>query len=163
MIRHFYFLKWFALFLAVLICGIAQNRPNENGRQNEVRSIDQCFKHASIKHGVSERYLRAIGWAESRFQSDRVHVNVNGSVDVGLMQINSIHFPLLEKIGVSADQLFDPCTNIDVGARMYAAKVNRHGDTLRAIGAYNSENTVNHPHYVKRIKNALKEMPEFDV
>ena len=163
MIRHFYFLKWFALLLVVLIFGIGQTRQTENNSQREVRSIDQCFKQAAIKNGVSERYLRAIGWAESRFQSDRVHVNANGSIDVGLMQINSIHFPLLEKIGVTVDQLFDPCTSIDVGARMYATKVNRHGDTLRAIGAYNSENTVKHPHYVKRIKNALKEMPEFDV
>jgi type IV secretion system protein VirB1 len=41
------------------------------------------------------------------------------SVSVGLMQINTEH---VADLGLSVDQLFDPCTNVRAGARLLAAK-----------------------------------------
>ena len=41
------------------------------------------------------------------------------SVSVGLMQVNTEH---VADLGLSMDQLFDPCTNVRAGARLLAAK-----------------------------------------
>jgi soluble lytic murein transglycosylase-like protein len=162
-IRHLNCVKWVALLVLVLIVFDVQNPSPRQDAPTEVSMVEHCFKYASIKHGVSERYLRAIGWVESKFKPDSISKNANGSIDVGVMQINSIHFPMLEKEGITKDYLMNPCVNIDVGARIYASKINRHGDTWRAVGAYNSERIEKHDIYLKRVKKALAEMPEFDV
>lgn len=65
------------------------------------------------------------------------------SVDLGLMQVNSRN---LARLGVSVEQMFEPCTNIRAGARILtenyvtAAKSRGHGQhALRdALSAYNT-------------------------
>ena len=69
------------------------------------------------------------------------------SVSVGLMQINTEH---LADLGLSVDQLFDPCTNVRAGARLLAAKyeaaaaiVGEGQEALqRALSEYNSGSAV---------------------
>ena len=63
--------------------------------------------------------------------------NSDGTEDVGLMQINSIHFPLLETAGVSRRDLFNACVNIHVGALILMDCIRIHGNTWKAVGAYN--------------------------
>jgi soluble lytic murein transglycosylase-like protein len=63
--------------------------------------------------------------------------NKNGSVDVGLMQVNSIHFPKLKSYGISPEDLFDPCTNINVGAWELASCIRRFGANSKALTCYN--------------------------
>lgn len=73
----------------------------------------------------------------------RTLVAAGHSVDLGLGQINSMNLPGL---GLSVDDMFDPCTNIQVGARILAQDYQRAtwrfgpGQiALRhAIGAYNT-------------------------
>ena len=54
------------------------------------------------------------------------------SVSVGLMQINTEH---VADLGLSVDQLFDPCTNVRAGARLLAAKY----EAAAAIGGEGRE------------------------
>lgn len=69
------------------------------------------------------------------------------SVSVGLMQINT---QLARELGVTVDQLFDPCTNMKAGARLLAAKYREAARTLgegqtalhRALSEYNSGSAV---------------------
>jgi type IV secretion system protein VirB1 len=73
----------------------------------------------------------------------RALVAAGHSVDLGLGQINSMN---LRGLGLSVDEMFDPCTNIRVGARILAQDYRRAtwrfgpGQiALRhAIGAYNT-------------------------
>ena len=48
-------------------------------------------------------------------QCDRFHVNTNGTIDVGLMQINSVHL----KNGVSLSDLVDCHKNVDIAYALY--------------------------------------------
>lgn len=68
------------------------------------------------------------------------------SVDMGLMQINSAN---LKGLGVTVEQLFDPCSNIYIGAtvlwRFHNQAVKQLGapslqTALHAISAYNTGN-----------------------
>ena len=73
-----------------------------------------------------------------RWFSDRQYM-----ISVGLMQINTENASLFH---VTAEQLFDPCTNISVGATILAESYRRnierhqspHQALLDAISEYNS-------------------------
>ncbi len=52
------------------------------------------------------------------------------SVSIGLMQINTEH---ATELGLTVDQLFDPCTNLNTGARLLARKYQRAA-TIRDEG-----------------------------
>lgn len=61
--------------------------------------------------------------------------------DMGLAQINSANLP---RLGVSVDQMFDPCQNLAAGARILAENYTRardgglHDPLRAAISAYNT-------------------------
>lgn len=79
---------------------------------------DHCFDRAALLQRVDVRLLKAIGMVESAFSPSAVNRNINGSEDMGVMQINSIWLPQLSKLlGITRETLMiDPCTNIHVGA-----------------------------------------------
>ena len=66
--------------------------------------------------GDQYRIAHAVMMAESHGNKDAVHKNKNGSVDRGLMQVNSIH---TKKVGGDLDSLFDPETNIRIAKQIY--------------------------------------------
>jgi len=57
------------------------------------------------------------------------------SVDMGLAQINSNNLPAL---GLSVNQIFDPCTNIAAGARILATGYEKTGSLGGALSMYNT-------------------------
>ena len=57
------------------------------------------------------------------------------SVDMGLVQINSKNLPVL---GLSVEQVFDPCTNIAAGANILAAGYERTDSLGGALSIYNT-------------------------
>lgn len=102
-------------------------------------SANDCFNLASQYHGVNSGILRAISIKENRRCDSTISKNTNGSIDVGCMQINSIHFPTLAKFGIEKNDLLDSCKNIFVGAWHYKRMILKHGNTWTAVGAYHSE------------------------
>lgn len=68
-----------------------------------------CFDEAARYQKVNPLILRAIAWQESHNRPDALNKNTNGSVDYGLMQINSIHLQTLSRYGIGRDTLMEPC------------------------------------------------------
>lgn len=100
-----------------------------------------CWDEAARAYGVDPWLLYGIAKVESALDPHALnlgHFRRTGSYDIGLMQINSRNLPVLAKQGVTPEHLWDACTSVYVGARILREKLDRHGDTWEAVGAYNA-------------------------
>ena len=101
-------------------------------------SLAFCFEQAEATYGIHRDLLKAIALQESGLNPVAINKNSNGSVDVGLMQINSQWWPRLSRAGFNTDWLYDPCYNVLFGSWILAQNVARRGMTWEAVGAYHS-------------------------
>lgn len=87
---------------------------------------------------VDYETILAIIWNESRFQSDAVNENTNGTIDRGLMQINDSCVPFLIKNGLITNEndLFDAKTNIKCGVFLFKYHLSYTNNTQLALLRY---------------------------
>lgn len=97
-----------------------------------------CWDDAAARYQVNSTLLHAIARTESALNPQAINRNRNGSRDIGLMQINSTWLPVLAIHGIAERDLFDPCTNIYIGAWILAQNFQRLGNGWNAVGAYNA-------------------------
>jgi soluble lytic murein transglycosylase-like protein len=95
-----------------------------------------CFEHAAAWAGVHPTVLRAIASVESGGDRAAVNWNVNGTYDVGLMQINSAWYhrglaPVWARLG-------DPCVNVAAAAWILALCTEEYGYSWNAVGCYHA-------------------------
>ena len=87
-----------------------------------------------VERGLEYPLVLALIWRESRFQTNAVNVNRNGTRDNGIMQINDVNKGwLYERYGI--DDLMDPYQNIDAGTAMLGSLMDKYG-THFALIAY---------------------------
>jgi soluble lytic murein transglycosylase-like protein len=125
------------------------------GVSSAIPNAPDCLDEAAAFHRVNPWVLRAIIWQESGNRPGVVVRNTNGSVDVGLGQINSVHYRELGLYNVAPAQLLDSCVNTYVAAWLLAKKMKAHGNTWEAVGAYHSETPAEKWLYVNRIQAIL--------
>lgn len=113
-----------------------------------------CFEEAAARHGVNAFMLSVIASHESRLNETSVVTNSDGSVDMGLMGINSVHLNDLRVFGIGREQLLSGCVNVNVGAWLLSKKIKKYGNTWRAYGAYHSENEPYSSIYQRKIYEA---------
>lgn len=114
-----------------------------------------CWDRASEKYGVSSLLLQAIAKNESEFNPLAINYNKDGSFDIGVMQINSRHLPVLAQFNITQKDLFDPCINIDVGAWILSNNFKRMGFNWKAVGAYNAASPTKRALYAWKIHRIL--------
>lgn len=114
-----------------------------------------CWEDAASRYQVSSVLLYAIARTESGLNPQAIGRNTNGSRDIGLMQINSAWLPTLASHGIGERDLFEPCTNIHVGAWILAGNVSRLGYTWEAVGAYNAASPALRRAYVEKVRRHL--------
>lgn len=122
---------WKTLLLAVVLCPVWATADE----------LEPCFTHHGSRFGIDPLLLRAIATVESGLRSTATntsHVGTTGTLDHGLMQINSAWLPTLKRYGIDVQGLSQPCTSIEVGAWILADLIKRHGNSWDAVGAYNA-------------------------
>ncbi len=115
-----------------------------------------CFEDAGNRYGISPHLLYAISKGESSFNPLAINYNSNGTYDYGLMQINSSWEPALRKLGISWNNLADPCTNVMVGAWVLSQCIQDYGYTWSAVGCYNSRTPAKRDRYAARVARIIK-------
>lgn len=77
--------------------------------------------------------MLAIAKAESSMNPEAVHVNTNGTIDCGLLQINSVH-------GYECEWLKDPDNNLKAGREVYEKQGLTAWTTYQNIARSNKSN-----------------------
>lgn len=106
--------------------------------QGNPKPLNKCIVGAAKYHGVNPYLLRAILVVESRLNPSAINVNTNGTRDIGVAQINSIHLPVLQNHGINESHLMDGCVNTYVGAWLLRKQISRYGLNWFGIAAYHS-------------------------
>ncbi|MEB6379129.1 type III secretion system invasion protein IagB [Leclercia adecarboxylata] len=102
-------------------------------------ALANCWNNAGHRYHVDPWLLFAIAKVESGMNPRAVGWNRDGTRDVGLMQINSAHFPALQRVGIDEYRLMrEPCTSVMVGASILSAMIRVYGYNWEAVGAYNA-------------------------
>ena len=114
-----------------------------------------CWEDAAQRYKVSSALLYAIARTESGLNPQALGRNPNGSRDIGLMQINSAWLPKLASLGIDERNLFEPCTNIHIGAWILAGNIQRLGHTWEAVGAYNAASPALRRAYIEKVRRHL--------
>lgn len=116
-----------------------------------VTAYADCIDDAASFQHVNVGLMRAIAQVESGTQTHAINRNSDGTVDIGLMQINSSWLPRLAREGISEQSLFDPCTNAYVGAWILSENIRQYGPTWSAIGAYNASSPDKRLAYARKV------------
>lgn len=116
-------------------------------------TVNCTWESVADKYGLPPHLLYAIARQESSLNPRVVSApNKNGSIDIGLMQINSAWLPTLAKrFGIGRSDLFRSCVNLDVGAWVLYENFQTFGYSWRAIGAYNAKSEDKRLAYVKKV------------
>lgn len=141
------------LALASLLCAHA----GASARQRRSPALDlPCAEQAAAFHGINVQLLKAIIHVESRGNPTAIGKNSNGTIDVGLGQMNSIHFKELARYGIAPDHLLDGCINTYVTAWHLAKQLKAYGNTWAAVGSYHSRTPVHRDRYAGQIYEVLR-------
>lgn len=117
-----------------------------------VHEAAQCFK-------INPLIIKAIIWQESNNRQHVVNINTNKTLDVGIMQVNSIHFKILKSQGISERELREnSCTNIFSGTWILNQVIKDNGYSWEGIGRYHSKT----PHYRDRYVSRLIAILRYD-
>ncbi|NBX55042.1 MAG: lytic transglycosylase, catalytic [Betaproteobacteria bacterium] len=119
------------------------------------QSPDRCIGPAAEHHRIDPRLLRAVLKVESDLRPWALGRNANGTLDLGMAQINSIHLPELAKHGIRPQHLFDPCVASYVAAWLLRRNIDRHGLTWFGVAAYHSLNPEHNQRYQGLLMKAL--------
>lgn len=116
-----------------------------------------CFKLASEEFNIDWRIIYSIAKVESSLDADAVHVNKNKSIDVGMMQINTIHQQELAQRGIAMEELLEPCKNVIVGTWLLRKSIEHaDGDIWKGVGFYHSATPKYQSAYIKKVRSVFE-------
>ena len=124
----------------------------------------ECLASVASEYDIHPDILLAILFVEGGTVGENSRANANGSYDIGLFQINSIHLNKLKGYGITEDQLRnDGCVNARVAAWHLATVVSSselsaassEDEYLSTLARYHSFTPQYNAIYAKRLKTAF--------
>jgi hypothetical protein len=144
-----------ALVMLTLGINVAAKSPTRKEQPMLTTEVERCIAPAADFHGVNVYVLRAILKVESGLNPNAIGYNRNGSVDLGLAQINSMHLPTLAKQGIYPEHLKDACISSHVAAWHLKKSMSSHGNTWEAVARYHSATPYYNQRYQILLMNEL--------
>lgn len=125
-----------------------------------METVNQCVGFVSDYFNVPDIAIRAIMAVENG-KMCTMSKNSNGSYDMGIMQINTIHYPsiIAEYPSLSVkDIACKPCLNITLGAWILSKRIKETDDLWRGVGNYHSRTPKYHKKYLEKIEKSVKKL-----
>lgn len=122
-----------------------------------------CFDTVGSKYRLDPDYLRAIAFKESKYKPQSIGKNKDGTIDIGMMQINSSNIDWLRRAfpDISIRKLLvDTCYNIHVGGYVLNENFKIYGRRWVAVGDYNAGGK-NNPKRIKIRYNYAREVNNY--
>ena len=123
-----------------------------------------CMLASALHYRIPPRVLPAIQRVEGGVMG-KVSQNKDGSVDIGLMQINSRWIlPISSMLHQSPAQIatrlaLEPCFNVAAAAMILRTALDHeHGNLMRAIGDYHSRTVPLNMAYQRKVLAAATEL-----
>ncbi|MBN3264693.1 lytic transglycosylase domain-containing protein [Pectobacterium brasiliense] len=111
-----------------------------------------CITEAAMCFQINPLLIKAIIFQESGNRQHAITKNKNNTIDIGLMQINSIHLKELSSIGISEKKLREnSCVNVFSGSWILYKTIQKHGYSWDGIGKYHSSTPHHHDKYINKI------------
>lgn len=111
-----------------------------------------CINESAIQYHVPATMILSVIKTENGSNGSRVK-NTNGTYDLGVMQINTSWLPILQKKGISEEELrSNPCVNVHVGTWILAQGI-ANSEGWRGVGNYHSYTSKHNRIYREKIKD----------
>ncbi|WP_299999373.1 lytic transglycosylase domain-containing protein [uncultured Cedecea sp.] len=115
-------------------------------------SYSDCIHEAAQCFKINPLIIKAIIWQESNNRQDVINVNKNKTQDVGIMQINSIHFNTLGKLGVTEKEIREnSCANVFSGSWILSRVIENNAYSWEGIGKYHSKTPYYRDRYISKL------------
>ena len=113
-----------------------------------------CYEDAGDAYDINPSLLKSIARVESSLNPGAINRNLNDSIDMGLMQINSFW---ISRLRLDSGRLLqDPCYNVMVGAKILRLCIDKYGYTWEAVGCYNAVSRQKRINYAWKVFKELK-------
>lgn len=118
--------------------------------------LNQCVNQSSQSYSLKPVMVKTIIAVEGG-KVGTISPNSNGSYDLGVMQVNTLHLPAIKtNLGYDwKDLVFDPCKNIQAGSWLLSQRLSEvPGKPWLAVGNYHSKTPTVRTRYLKKIAAA---------
>lgn len=141
------------------VARVSTSRSGSRGsKSNPTPEVMQCIAGAASRYSLPLPVFRAVLKTEGGWDGLK-KINTNGSYDMGVAQINTIHLPELRKYGISEQMLVnDSCTNVHVAAYRLRSEINRVPDFWVGVGNYHSRTPHLNRAYQARVRRNMAKL-----
>ncbi len=140
------------------VIDLPPNIPEPTPAPMEV--VSQCVGFVSDYFNIPDIAIKAIMEVEGG-KMCTLSKNSNGSYDMGIMQINTIHYPSIVEQYPSLkieDIACKPCLNITLGAWILSKRIKEADDLWKGVGNYHSKTPKYHKKYLEKIEKSVKNL-----
>nr|WP_229650316.1 lytic transglycosylase domain-containing protein [Vibrio splendidus]MCC4882976.1 lytic transglycosylase domain-containing protein [Vibrio splendidus] len=120
--------------------------------------IERCVSYSANHFDINKNVIKSIVLVEGG-KAGTMSRNSNGTYDMGIMQINTIHLPDIKKKYPTVtwkDVAYDPCINIGIGSWILSQRLKEASSYWVGVGNYHSKTPKFRNRYLKKIYAAYR-------
>lgn len=154
-------MKFLLIFFVFFSFGYANTKNME--KLEKYNQYDDIFLKYEKEFGISYFLMKAIALTENAdFDNNAIMKNENGTIDIGLMQINSMWKYWLPEANITHQKLKDPDFNIKIAYTIVSKIIEQHGYSWDSIGRYHSGTPKFKERWLNKIKKNVSYLASLD-